>query len=47
MKSYPRLTAMLRRSGHSAVKTAEIILDASRGDRYALWWVRLLRNARP
>jgi len=40
---YPRIYAMLK-GHHSAAKAAEIILDASRGDIYALRWIRLLRR---
>lgn len=31
---YPRIYRRLKAMGHSPLKAAEIILDASRGDRY-------------
>lgn len=37
--SYRHTYAMLKRAGHTPAKAAEIVLDASRGDRHALRWV--------
>lgn len=34
---------LLKAEGHSPAKAAEIVLDARRGDKWALFWVR---NAR-
>lgn len=31
----------LKRFGHSPMKAAEIALDAKRGDRHALTWLKL------
>lgn len=33
----------LKRYGHSPTKAAEIILDAKRGDTYALAWLTVVR----
>ena len=33
-----------KRAGHSAAKALEIALDARRGDKFALIWLRLLRS---
>jgi hypothetical protein len=33
---YPRLYAAMKRIGYSPAKAVEILLDASRGDAYAL-----------
>lgn len=38
--SHPRIYAALKYAGHCPANAAEIILDARRGDRYALQWVR-------
>jgi hypothetical protein len=42
MNSYSRTYELLKRSGHSAFKAAEILLDASRGDQHALTWIKIL-----
>lgn len=44
MSRYPRVYALLRYSGHSAQRAAEIILDAQRRDRYSLTWIRAVRR---
>lgn len=41
---YPRLYAALKAAGHSPAKGAEILLDAMRGDRYALNWIAIVRR---
>lgn len=38
---YPRLYRRLKTMGHCAAKTVEILLDAHRGDRYAIAWCRM------
>jgi hypothetical protein len=37
---YIRVYRLLRRHGHSAMWAAMIILDASRGERHALDWIK-------
>jgi hypothetical protein len=37
---------MLVAHGHAPIKAAEIVLDASRGRRYALDWIRAVRGPR-
>ena len=34
---------VLKRFGHSAMKAAEIALDAKRGDKHALVWLEVVR----
>lgn len=41
---YPRVYWTLRHAGHCAAKAMEIILDASRGDKYALAWIKACRH---
>ena len=36
---YPRTYALLTRLGHSALKAAQIVMDAERGDSHALQWI--------
>lgn len=43
---YPRTYALLKNIGHSPVKAAEIVLDASRGDSIAVDWVKIIWKAR-
>jgi hypothetical protein len=38
-----RVYEMLKRFGHESFKAAEIVLDARRGDRWALDWIRMVR----
>jgi hypothetical protein len=35
---------LLKKAGHSPVKAAEIILDAKRGDAYAIQWINIIRG---
>jgi len=35
---------LLKRAGHGSAKACEIILDASRGDQWALFWIKMLRR---
>jgi hypothetical protein len=37
---------MLITFGHSGAKAAEIILDAKRGDQYAMQWIKLAFDLR-
>ncbi len=37
---YKRVYAALKRVGHTPAKALELLIDASRGDRLALLWVR-------
>lgn len=39
---YLRVYQALKRQGHDAAKAIEIILDARRGDEYALMWIRAI-----
>lgn len=41
-----RIYTMLKAYGFSPMKAAEIVLDASRGDQYAMLFVRLAFAAR-
>lgn len=41
-KQYQRIYALLKNSGHTPVKSAEIILDATRHDKFALRWIWVL-----
>jgi hypothetical protein len=43
--SHPRVYNALKSFGHSPQKALEILLDAKRGDRYALNWIRFVRSA--
>lgn len=45
MKHY-RIFNMLLGHGHSGAKAAEIILDAHRGQKHALQWIRMIRSFR-
>jgi len=44
--THPRIYAMLKRAGHSPFKAVEIILDANRGIKHALSWVRTIFKLR-
>ena len=37
----------LKRAGHSPAKAAEIALDAKRGCKFALHWVKLAEGTKP
>jgi hypothetical protein len=41
---YPRIYAMLIRQGHTAFKALEILIDAKRGQWWAIGWIRLLKQ---
>lgn len=43
---YPKTYVLLKQLGFSPMKAAEIILDAHRKDRYALWIVRIAFRGR-
>lgn len=43
-KSYPRCYALLKQRGHTAWKAAEIILEASRGGKFAIDWIKSMRR---
>jgi hypothetical protein len=43
---HPRIYSLLKSAGFSAFKAAEILLDASCGDSYALWFVRIAFRGR-
>jgi hypothetical protein len=43
-RCYNRIYARLRDFGHTPTKALEILIDARRGDRHALQWIRLVRN---
>lgn len=43
---YRRTYEMLKTYGHTPYKAAEIVLDAARGDAYALAWVRAVWSGR-
>lgn len=40
--AYPRIYAMLKMVGHEPLKAMQIIIDATRGDRFALQWIKSL-----
>jgi len=46
MQNYPQIYRMLKRNGHSPAKAVEILLDAKRGDAYALQWITTLFRIR-
>ena len=43
---YNLVYAMLTDAGHSAPKAIELIIDAQRGDKRALDWIRILKTHR-
>lgn len=43
---YPRVYAMLKWHGHSPVTALQVIVEAKRGNTYALDWIRVLRGWR-
>lgn len=43
---HSQIYALLKKSGHSPAKVAEIILDARRGDKIACRWIGLAYKAR-
>lgn len=42
-----RVYEMLKRAGHSPAKAIEILVDARRGNRHAVDWVRAIFRIRP
>jgi hypothetical protein len=42
---YRRTYAMLKRAGFSPAKALEVVIDAKRGDRYALAFIQTARHA--
>lgn len=44
MTKYRRVYAMLVAYGHTAAKALEIVIDASRGDKFALLWIRMVHS---
>lgn len=42
-RQYPRIYALLKRCGHSPIKAFEILLEAKRGKRFAMDWIKCLR----
>jgi hypothetical protein len=46
MRRYPRIYAMLKAAGHPPFKAAEMILDAARGNRYAILWIKIIWHGR-
>jgi len=45
-QKYPRAYRALKNAGHSPMKAAEILLDASRGNERALLWIKIIRRWR-
>lgn len=43
---YKHTYNLLKQAGHSPYKALEIVLDAIRGNRYALMWIRIVRNSK-
>ena len=41
-----RLYRLLKDAGHDPAKAVELLLDAKRGDEWALIWIRVLRRNR-
>lgn len=41
---YRRSYAMLKRVGHSPTAALRVLLDAHRGEKHALRWVRFMRR---
>lgn len=44
---YPRVYKLLKNAGHSPAKAIEIIIDASRGNEWAMEWLKLAFKHRP
>lgn len=45
-EKYPRIYDLCKRAGHSAKAALEIIIDAKRGNKKAIRWIRILREVR-
>ena len=43
---YPLVYRLLKDAGHNTAKAVELLLDAKRGDEWALIWIRVLRRNR-
>ena len=43
---YPLVYRLLKDAGHDPAKAVELLLDAKRGDEWALIWIRVLRRNR-
>ena len=43
---YPLVYRLLKDAGHYPAKAVELLLDAKRGDEWALIWIRVLRRNR-
>ena len=41
---YRHVYTMLKQHGHTAAKALEIVLSATRGDCFALKWIRTMRQ---
>lgn len=41
---YPRIYKLLKRTGFSPAKAVEMLLDARRGDKHALDFIRVCRR---
>ena len=42
---YRRVYGMLRRYGHSPLQALRVVVDAHRGEHFAMWWIRCIRSA--
>lgn len=40
---YQRIFKMLQRAGHGPLGALEVIVDATRGDVYAIDWIKMIR----
>ena len=43
-KQYPRVYRAMKRAGHDAATALRILIDAERGDKLTLTWIRTVRN---
>ena len=43
---YPRIYRLLKDAGHDPAKAVELLLDAKRGDEWALTWIKMLYRNR-
>lgn len=42
---YPKIYAMLKAIGHAPMQADRILMDAHRGDKWALSWIRMIHRA--
>jgi hypothetical protein len=42
MSRYPKIYALLKASGHTPLKAYSILLDATRGQQFAIDWIKML-----